>query len=154
MTAVSPPRRIVVAGAGNVGRALGANLTRLGYDVRYAVRAPAAPDAIGLAGAAADADLTMLAVPYDAVDAVVPRLGLGDGAVLVDATNPFGRPLPDGVTSGAAFVAALAGPGVRVVKAFNVVGAEHMRAPVLLAPAGGLGREFVLVAHTRRTDPR
>lgn len=52
------------------------------------------------------------------------------GTVLVDATNPFGQPVPEGHASGAAVVAAAA-PGCRVVKAFNVVGAEHMVDPVL-----------------------
>lgn len=123
--------RVVIAGAGSVGRALGDNLSRLGHEVRYAVRTPTADDTIALEGAADDADLTILAVPFEAVETVVRTLAPTDGAVLVDATNPFGRPLPDGVASGAALVAAAAGPQVRVVKAFNVLGVEHMAAPVL-----------------------
>lgn len=123
--------RVVVAGAGNVGRALGRNLDGLGHEVRYAVRAPAGPDEVGIDGAATDADLTVLAVPFGAIDSVVPLLGLGDGAILVDATNPFGQPLPDGVASGAEHVARTAGAEVRVVKAFNVLGAEHMAHPPL-----------------------
>jgi hypothetical protein len=102
----------------------------LGHHVRVASRTPG-PDGIALDGAAAGADLTILAVPFPAVTEVVPRLGLRPGAVLVDATNPFGRPLPDGMPSGAAVVAAAAGDGVHVVKAFNVLGAEHMSDPLL-----------------------
>jgi predicted dinucleotide-binding enzyme len=81
--------------------------------------------------AAAGADVTILAVPFDAVAGVVPRLGLRPGDILVDATNPFGRPLASGAASGVAVVADAAGDGVRVVKAFNTLGAEHMSAPPL-----------------------
>ena len=38
------------------------------------------------------------------------------------------------------------GEGVHVVKAFDVLGAEHMAVPPL-AVAGGRGRRVVLVAH-------
>jgi hypothetical protein len=192
---------VVIVGSGNVGTALAANLRSLGHHVRIASRTPG-PDGIGLDGAAADADLTILAVPFPAVTEVVPRLGLRPGSVLVDATNPFGRPVPDGLPSGTALVVKAAGDGVHVVKAFNVLGAEHMTEPPLpdgnrpllpvaatddsarhlvaglandmgfdaveinglddaglleeaarywglLAFNGGLGRDFVLVAHQR-----
>lgn len=122
---------VVIVGAGSVGSALGTNLRRLGHDVRFAVRSAQGGDRIGLDRAAAGADLTILAVPFDAVDEVVPRLGLEPGDVLVDATNPFGRPLPDDLPCGAALVARAAGEGVHVVKAFNVLGAEHLAAPPL-----------------------
>ncbi|MFC5379373.1 NADPH-dependent F420 reductase [Aquipuribacter nitratireducens] len=199
---------VTVVGAGRVGRALAANLAGAGHAVTVAVgRDPDEPFPDGtttapLDGAGATADLTVLAVPFDAVAQVVPRLGLPDGAVLVDATNPFGRTVPAGLPSGAAHVAAVAGPDVHVVKAFNVLGAEHMASPALpdgacpllpvagddtaardrvvvlaaelgfdavavggldaaalleeaarywglLAFAGGLGRQVVLVAHRR-----
>jgi hypothetical protein len=123
--------RVVVVGAGNVGRALGTNLAGLGHQIHYAVRTPTAPGGVEIDGAAAHADLTILALPFGAIGSAVPRLGLGDGAMLVDATNPFGQPLPDGVASGAEHVARTAGAGVRVVKAFNVLGAEHMTHPPL-----------------------
>jgi 8-hydroxy-5-deazaflavin:NADPH oxidoreductase len=121
---------VVVIGSGRVGTALAANLQALGHDVRIARRTPG-DDGIGIDNAAVGADLTILAVPFDAVSDVVPRLGLEAGAVLVDATNPFGQPIPDWAASGAAVVAASAGDGVHVVKAFNVLGAEHMLAPSL-----------------------
>jgi hypothetical protein len=122
---------VVIVGAGTVGSALGANLRTLGHEVRFAVRSPRSDGHIGLEQAATGADVTILAVPFAVIDDVVPRLGLGPGAVLVDATNPFGRPLPDGVNSGAALVARAAGEGVHVVKGFNVLGAEHMASPAL-----------------------
>jgi hypothetical protein len=122
---------VVVVGSGRVGTALATNLRSLGHDVRVAGRSPHRDGDIGLDGAAAGADITILAVPFGAVSEVVPRLGLEAGAVLVDATNPFGRPVPDGAASGAAVVADAAGEGVHVVKAFNVLGVEHMSTPPL-----------------------
>jgi hypothetical protein len=127
----STPLSVVVVGSGRVGTALATNLRSLGHDVRIARRYPADDADIALDGAAAGADVTILAVPFGAVSEVVPRLGLGVGAVLVDATNPFGQPVPGGASSGAAYVALLAGGGVHVVKAFNVLGAEHMANPPL-----------------------
>jgi hypothetical protein len=121
---------VVVVGSGRVGTALAANLRSLGHQVRVARRTPA-NGTTGIDGAAAGADLTILAVPFGAVSEVVPRLGPEVGAVLVDATNPFGKLLPPDVASGAAVVARAAGVGVHVVKAFNVLGAEHMAAPPL-----------------------
>jgi hypothetical protein len=129
MTTTSAPLSVVVVGSGRVGRALAANLRSLGHHVRIARRTPG-DDGIGIDEAAAGADLTILAVPFGAVSDVVPRLGLAPGAILVDATNPFGQPIPDGAASGAAVVVA-AGDGVHVVKAFNVLGAEHMSDPPL-----------------------
>lgn len=130
-------QRILIVGAGRVGSALAANLLRHGYEVEVAVRDPRAAavppgvTAVPLADAAATHDLAILAVPFSAVTEALLPLGLRRGTVLVDATNPFGRPLPEGLPSGAAVVAHAAGEGVRVVKAFNVLGAEHMASPAL-----------------------
>ncbi len=127
---------ITVVGAGRVGQALGGNLAGLGHPIRYAVRdvegarLPAGATAVPIDGAAVGAGLTLLAVPFATVGDVVPRLGLAPGHILVDATNPFGAGTGDS-PSGAAVVAAAAGAQVRVVKAFNVLGAEHMSHPAL-----------------------
>jgi predicted dinucleotide-binding enzyme len=126
----STPMTIVIVGSGRVGTALATNLRSLGHTVTVAARTPG-DDQIGIDGAAVGADVTILAVPFGAVAEVVPRLGLAAGSVLVDATNPFGQPLPAGATTGASVVVGAAVAGVRVVKAFNVLGAEHMSAPPL-----------------------
>lgn len=134
------PRGLALVGAGRVARALGRNAAGRGLEVRYWVRDPARAESLGAAPATALSDVVptpvvaVLAVPFAAVAEVVPRLPLAAGSVLVDATNPFGAPVPDGAGSGAAWVAAHAAPGVAVVKAFNVLGAESMAEPGLPAP--------------------
>jgi hypothetical protein len=128
--AAAAPLHAVIVGSGRVGTALATNLRTLGHHVRVARRAPSDED-VAIDDAAKGADITILAVPFGVVTDVVPRLGLGPGAVLVDATNPFGQPIPGDARSGAAVVAHAAGEGVHVVKAFNVLGAEHMPSPPL-----------------------
>ncbi len=128
---------VTVVGAGRVGLALGRNLLGLGHTVRYAVRSsrehalPQGAVGVPVSGASEGADLTILAVPLSTVGEVVLALRMAPGAILVDATNPFGQPLPSGFRSGAQLVDDLTGGRVRVVKAFNVVGAEHMASPPL-----------------------
>lgn len=128
---------VLIVGVGAVGRALGANLIAHGYRVTFASRKPPAqglPEGVestSLSGSGAGRSFVILAVPFEAVAEVVAELQIAPGAVVIDVTNPFGRPLPAGHSSGASFVAATAGPGVLVVKAFNVLGAEHMESPVL-----------------------
>jgi predicted dinucleotide-binding enzyme len=135
MSATDTGRRVLVVGAGDVGSALGRNLARNRYAVTFAVRRPGRVDppgaSVGVHGAAVDAGLVVVAVPFAAVGDVLPRLGLRPGAVVVDATNPFGRALPEGAASGAEVVRRAVPRGVHVVKAFNVLGAEHMADPAL-----------------------
>lgn len=121
--------RIVVCGRGNVGTALGESAAELGHFVTYAVRHPAAADEVAVQGAAEDADLAILAIPFAAAPHTAALLGPGPRTVVVDATNPFGAPVPAGAESGAAAIAGALGPDVRLVKAFNVLGAENMRSP-------------------------
>jgi predicted dinucleotide-binding enzyme len=129
--------RITIVGAGRVGSALGTGLLRIGHQVSYALRdgsareLPAGATSRPLDGAADDADLTILAVPFGVAAQSVREVAPPAGAVIVDATNPFGAPIPDGRPSGAAYVAAAAGPDRHIVKAFNVLGAEHMAEPQL-----------------------
>lgn len=131
-----PVTDLALVGAGSVATALSRNALARGLRTEHWVRDPAAAVPPG-AGVRRLADVTpavrtvVLAVPFGAVDEVVPTLPLLPGSVLVDATNPFGQPVPDGFASGADQVASLAPAGVQVVKAFNVLGAEHMAEPGL-----------------------
>ena len=79
----------------------------------------------------AEADATILAVPFDAVEGIIAAAGGFAGKVLIDATNPLGM-REDGLglvmgfnTSGAERIAALA-PHAHVFKAFNQTGFENM----------------------------
>lgn len=125
--------KVTIVGGGQVGGALAQAFEARGDEVVTARREPWHADEIGLVDAARGADLVVLAIPFGAVAAVVPVLGLIEGQLVIDATNPFGRPWPEGYVStdyasGGALVQALA-PQARIVKCFNVIGFEHMAAP-------------------------
>lgn len=131
-----PDHSLVLVGAGSVATALSRNALGHGLTVEHWVRdaSTEVPDGAvvrRLDDVAPARATAVLAVPFRAVAEVVPALPLLPGSVLVDATNPFGQPVPAGFASGAAQVAALAPDGVQVVKAFNVLGAEHMASPAL-----------------------
>lgn len=123
---------IAIIGSGNVGRAIGAGLSRIGHDVTFGVREPgddrhADLDQVATRKNAVDgADIVVLAVPADAVADTVPTLGLRAGQIVVDATNAVGRPVPDGHTTMADLIATLSPEGIALVKAFNTISFEHM----------------------------
>jgi hypothetical protein len=140
-----PAMRIAIIGTGNVGSALGGGWAALGHDVVFGARDPRLPrvhSVVKAAGgraratlvreASAVAEVVVLATPWEATEAAVRAAGDLAGKVLVDATNPLSpdlRSLAVGhTTSGAEEVARWA-PGARVVKAFNTIGAQHMRDP-------------------------
>ena len=135
--------KIAILGAGNVGKALGIGWARAAHRILFGVSNPddakhqaavaaAGNAAIGkLAQVVKDAEVVVLAVPWDAVASVIEQCGSLDGKIIVDATNPlsFGQ---DGLglalgfsTSGGEVVASLA-PGAAVFKTMNQVGFEVM----------------------------
>ncbi|HEY1128478.1 MAG TPA: NAD(P)-binding domain-containing protein [Roseateles sp.] len=129
--------KITVIGAGNMGSAFVAQLTRAGHQVSVTARdgdkaarvAAAHPGAraVPSAGAAAGADAVILATGY--ADAVSALQALGDlkGQVLIDITNPLTADymgLTLGHDTSAAEEIAKAVPGVELVKAFNTVFAQ------------------------------
>ncbi len=127
--------RIAMIGAGRVGATLGSRWAELGHEVKFGVRDPGgeraqAVNGIPIGEAARDADVVVLATPFNAVADALAACGDLTGKILVDCTNPIG---PDGLlvgttTSGAEQVAAHV-PGARVVKAFNTTGSENMADP-------------------------
>jgi predicted dinucleotide-binding enzyme len=124
---------VTIVGSGHVGTALAQVFDGRGDEVVTARREPTHSDEIPIADSARGADLVILTVPFAAVGTIVPALGLSDGQILIDATNPFGRAWPEGYdardyASGGALVQELA-PRSRVVKCFNVIGYEHMEGP-------------------------
>ncbi len=123
--------RIAIIGAGRVGTALGRRWAAAGHDVVYGVRDPHDPRWVDLGPTARPpqavdgADLVLIALPWAAVDQVLPALDVHD-AVVLDATNPR-QALRTG-RSGAEHVAELLG-SPRVVKAFNTTGSANMENP-------------------------
>jgi len=140
--------RIAVIGKGNVGSALAPNFAAAGHDVVYGVRDPSDPkyasdDGVALrtvAEAVANAEAVLLAVHWDAVDAVFAEAGDLSGKILIDCTNAYDfqnnlRPLIPLDESAASIIAKKT--NAVVVKAFNQVGAAAMaeapkRSPKLL----------------------
>ena len=139
--------KIGIIGAGNVGSTLGPAIAAAGHDVvvsgsRDGARRARVTTAmsetrvVSVSEAVSFAEAVLLAVPYDAVSAVLTsdvkeRL---TGKVLIDVTNPV---TPDymqltvGFATSAAEEIARVLPGVRVVKAFNTLFAQTLNgAPV------------------------
>ena len=142
---------IAMIGTGDLGRALGPEFAALGHEVIYGSRNPERAEvrelvsrtgsnasAAGPAEAAARADVVMLAVPWNALEAVMANIGDLSGKIVIDPTNP--RMVgDDGLRdyavdpSNAQWVQRWA-PQARVVKAFNTMNWVTMVDP---ASAGG-----------------
>ena len=114
--------KIAIIGKGNVGGALQRGLSRAGHEVRASGKADATEKATW-------GELVILAVPFQALDAVVREVkGATVAKVVVDVTNAL---TPDmqlalGYTTSGAEELQKTMPGARVVKCFNTVFAEHM----------------------------
>lgn len=138
----APARRVAVIGAGHIGGGLARAWTRVGHQVVLGVRAPDDAEVLALARelgaqvttpseAAAKSDVVVLAVPAQAVEALLPTLDL-KGKVLIDCTNHIGPgfSLSFGHTTSWSEQLARAAPGAKVFKSFNAQGAENLAAPV------------------------
>jgi predicted dinucleotide-binding enzyme len=148
--------KIAVIGAGSVGGTLGRRWAELGHSVCFGVRDVANADAKALIGgirgdarlatvgdAARDAEVVVLATPYQANSAAIAEAGNLSGKILIDVTNPVGPDLTLAVgfnTSDAEQVAKLA-PRARVYKAMNQVGFE-----VMADPSYAAGKPVMFVA--------
>src|SRR5713101_5542205 len=130
--------KIGIIGAGNVGQALAKASVRAGHAVTISstnveetqrVAAEAGATAAANRGAIAGADAVILAVPFDAVNAIVDELGSElDGKVLVDVTNRFAPEQLEGA-SNAELIQRMA-PQAKVVKAINTIFASHQAEPL------------------------
>ena len=142
---------VAIIGTGNVGAALGRRFAELGHEIVYGSREPgrasverlvsaSGPEARATTQEAAvrDADIVVLAVPWEVVEDLTRTLGDLSGRVIIDPTNPR-RIAEDGLRdyafegSNAERIQALA-PDAHVVKAFSTLGAETMLDPAI---AGG-----------------
>ena len=142
---------IAIIGTDDVAMALGPGFAALGHQVVYGSRNPdrdtvrqlvkrtgESAAAMGQAEAAADADIVVLAVPWNVIEEVVNNLGNLSGKIIIDPTNPRAVE-EDGLRwyprelSNAEILQQLA-PGAFVVKAFNTMSASTMSEPTT---AGG-----------------
>jgi predicted dinucleotide-binding enzyme len=137
---------IALIGTGDVSKTFGPRFAALGHRVVFGSRSPdraevkamvaaSGPDATAKvpSEAAAEADIVIVAVPWEVADEVV--LGLGDlsGKILIDPINPR-IVADDGLrdfashTSSAERLQNLV-PGAFVVKAFNTISIDGMTDP-------------------------
>ena len=154
--------KISVIGAGNVGSALGTAWARVGHSIIFGVREVSKPEIISLcakigataaapADAAAQSEVVVLALPWSAAETAVKSLGSLKNKIIIDSMNPLA--MKDGAlglergftTSGGEAVASWL-PDAMVVKTFNQVGAEMMKAgdrfetrPVMFLAGDDLG---------------
>jgi hypothetical protein len=135
--------KVAIIGAGNVGKALGTSISRVGHDVTISASSPAsareaaaeigAEAASSNSDAARGADVVILAVPFvDAGEEVAAEIA-GDvaGRVVVDATNPvkpdYSGLATEGRSGAEEFQRRL--PDAKVVKAFNTIFASNQADP-------------------------
>jgi NADPH-dependent F420 reductase len=129
--------RIAIIGAGNVGGGLAGAAVAAGHQVTVAAahqeNAAKVAEHIGAtaaataAEAAQGADVVVLAVPAGVAGDVLDQVK-GNGAVVVDATNPLNDSYSDLTTGGTSQAERLAAaaPGAKLVKAFNTIFASRL----------------------------
>jgi 8-hydroxy-5-deazaflavin:NADPH oxidoreductase len=137
--------KLAILGAGNVGSAIGRVWAEKGHTVIFGVRDVNAAKvqtllteigknvrAANLAEAAAQAEVIVLTVTWDAMPEAIAAIGQLDGKILLDCTNPLvGNQLDAAMNlaqSGGEQVAAWF-PSAKVVKVLNQIGWETMANP-------------------------
>lgn len=120
---------IAILGAGNVGRNLHSLLTAGGLQVHICSRSPNSGE-LTFSEGISQADVVVLAVPYQALAELLPSLESQlQGKVVIDCTNPLNpdwSPLLLGQENSAGEEVARLLPMSKVVKAFNTVFADVM----------------------------
>jgi predicted dinucleotide-binding enzyme len=122
--------RIGIIGTGHIGGTLGAALARAEHQVKLGSRHPReisdGPEVSDLAGALADAEVVLLALPAGALDDFLAEHSeeLG-GKLVIDATNRVGAPVAN-----AAAQVGRAAPTARYARAFNTLGWENFAEPL------------------------
>ncbi len=138
--------KIAVIGTGSVGGTLGRRWSELGHTVHFAALEPDSEEVCQLLAschsdarvgtvleAVADADVILLAIPWDQAQQVLKAAGNLDRKILLDCINPMTSDLSRlevGLTTSAAEQIASWAPTCRVVKAFNTLSAAAMENPM------------------------
>lgn len=125
---------IAIIGAGNVGTALAGALTDAGHEVTVTARSKESAEQCAMQTgakavtenreAAQAGDVVVLAVPLQAVNAVINELADAlEGKVVVDTTNRVNPEDPGSMLDGTSVAERIQAtiPGARVVKALNTV---------------------------------
>jgi NADPH-dependent F420 reductase len=131
--------KIAVIGTGKMGRGFAAALasrhevTLGSRDPELAVKVVAVTGAAGVTtyeGAAAGAEVVILAVPWEAMEATLPQLGDLEGTVVIDVSFPYRKAEREAMRgSSTAEEIQKRLPGARVLKGWNHVHARHLTAP-------------------------
>jgi 8-hydroxy-5-deazaflavin:NADPH oxidoreductase len=135
---------IAIIGAGNVGKALAGASVNAGHSVTVSSEHPEnarfLADQVGARAVAsnrdavAEADVVVLAVPYDAVLSVVEELGGAlNGKILVDATNQVRADTSGLINEGTSVAEMIQVRATKatVVKAFNTALAARQAEPIV-----------------------
>jgi 8-hydroxy-5-deazaflavin:NADPH oxidoreductase len=134
---------IGILGAGSVGRGLAEAFIAAGHQVIFGVRDPESPktqtalntlsnvQAVSIPDAVQGAELVINALPWPAAGEAAASISDWDNKILIDASNRFGG------GSAAEDLARMA-HGARVVKAFNMIGAEHYKNPIFDGQAASM----------------
>src|SRR6202158_619232 len=135
---------IAIIGGGNAGKALAKSSVKAGHSVTLSAKtAEHAAEAAKATGAKAahsnkeaikDAEVVIVAVPYDKLGEVFRELGSSvDGKIVIDATNHVDMENPGAVLSSPSHAEEIQTrhPQVRVVKAFNYAFASRMAEPTV-----------------------
>ncbi len=129
--------KVAVIGKGRVGKAIAPVIASAGHEAVYGVRDPADPKyagddgvaVMGMADAAGWADVILLAIGFDAIDAALAEMGPIAGKILIDPINPydFRNKLTPVIAADQSVAAILQGKtDAVVVKALNQVGSAVM----------------------------
>ncbi len=140
---------IAMIGTGQVGSALGPLFAGLGHESVYGSRSPEREDVQALVAAtgggatattplaaASQADIVVIALPWDVAEEVVRGLGDLSGKIIIDPINPRivgedGFADYPSYTSNAERIQNIA-PGAKVVKAFSTISVDTMVDPGLV----------------------
>jgi predicted dinucleotide-binding enzyme len=135
---------IGIVGSGNVGSTLGKAWAKRGHKILFSYsRDPKKLESLATsagpntrAGTPDEAvqfgEVILFAPPWPFVDHALKAVGPLVGKILIDCTNPLTQDLSGleiGHTTSAAEEIAKKTPGARVVKAFNMTGADNMASP-------------------------